>query len=158
MASLGIALLLFGLAVLMLALIRVPLFAVYYTLGNISVIVSTCFMVGPCRQCRSMTQPKRAVCVAVFFVCVILTLLAATQVCIERSLSIYASPTRRMAWRAALRCFARPQFEGAAAFAPALIFATLQLGAALYYVLSYIPFGRKGAKALFKKTVGTVGP
>ncbi|KAM9382729.1 vesicle transport protein SFT2A [Phaethornis superciliosus] len=52
------------------------LFAVFYTLGNIAALASTCFLMGPMKQLKSMFEPKRLVATVVMLLCLILTLCA----------------------------------------------------------------------------------
>ncbi|KAK1169703.1 SFT2 domain containing 2a [Acipenser oxyrinchus oxyrinchus] len=53
------------------------LFAVFYTLGNISAIGSTLFLMGPLNQMKKMVEPTRAIATAVMLVSLILTLCSA---------------------------------------------------------------------------------
>ncbi|XP_042315218.1 vesicle transport protein SFT2B isoform X1 [Sceloporus undulatus] len=53
------------------------LFAVFYTLGNISSIGSTVFLMGPMRQLKRMFEPTRLIATIVMLLCLILTLCAA---------------------------------------------------------------------------------
>ncbi|KAH0625001.1 hypothetical protein JD844_032997 [Phrynosoma platyrhinos] len=53
------------------------LFAVFYTLGNISSIGSTVFLMGPMRQLKRMLEPTRLIATIVMLLCLILTLCAA---------------------------------------------------------------------------------
>ncbi|KFP05584.1 Vesicle transport protein SFT2A, partial [Calypte anna] len=52
----------------------IKLFAVFYTLGNIVALASTCFLVGPVKQLKSMFDPKRLIATVVMLLCLILTL------------------------------------------------------------------------------------
>ncbi|XP_028255642.1 vesicle transport protein SFT2B-like [Parambassis ranga] len=52
-------------------------FAVLYSVGNICALSSTMFLVGPCRQLRSMCAKERALATAIMLVCLVLTLCAA---------------------------------------------------------------------------------
>ncbi|XP_062346206.1 vesicle transport protein SFT2A isoform X3 [Cinclus cinclus] len=39
----------------------IKLFAVFYTLGNIAALASTCFLMGPLKQLKAMFDPKRLI-------------------------------------------------------------------------------------------------
>ncbi|KAM9804398.1 vesicle transport protein SFT2A [Neosynchiropus ocellatus] len=60
------------------ALLFVPngikLFAVFYTLGNIAALCSTCFLMGPLKQLKRMFEPTRLIATIVMLLCLILTL------------------------------------------------------------------------------------
>ncbi|XP_039600897.1 vesicle transport protein SFT2B-like [Polypterus senegalus] len=53
------------------------LFAVFYTLGNITSICSTLFLMGPMKQLKKMVEPTRAIATAVMLLCLVLTLCSA---------------------------------------------------------------------------------
>ncbi|XP_041644798.1 vesicle transport protein SFT2A [Cheilinus undulatus] len=53
------------------------LFAVFYTLGNLSALASTCFLMGPLKQLKRMFEPTRLIATIVMLLCLILTLCAA---------------------------------------------------------------------------------
>lgn len=53
------------------------LFAVFYTFGNILSLASTCFLMGPCNQCKKMFAETRIFATIIVFVCIILTFLSA---------------------------------------------------------------------------------
>ncbi|ROI15187.1 Vesicle transport protein SFT2A [Anabarilius grahami] len=48
-----------GTALLFLPKAGIKLFAVFYTLGNIAAISSTCFLMGPFKQLKRMFEPTR---------------------------------------------------------------------------------------------------
>ncbi|XP_030604681.1 vesicle transport protein SFT2A isoform X2 [Archocentrus centrarchus] len=50
------------------------LFAVFYTLGNISALASTCFLMGPLKQLKRMFEPTRLIATIVMLLCLVLTL------------------------------------------------------------------------------------
>uniref|UniRef100_A0A8D0EAV0 Vesicle transport protein n=1 Tax=Salvator merianae TaxID=96440 RepID=A0A8D0EAV0_SALMN len=52
------------------------LFAVFYTLGNIAALASTCFLMGPVKQLKKMFEPTRLIVTIVMLVSFILTLCA----------------------------------------------------------------------------------
>uniref|UniRef100_A0A8V0XWA5 Vesicle transport protein n=1 Tax=Gallus gallus TaxID=9031 RepID=A0A8V0XWA5_CHICK len=43
----------------------IKLFAVFYTLGNIAALASTCFLMGPLKQLKTMFEPKRLIATVV---------------------------------------------------------------------------------------------
>ncbi|NXE87481.1 SFT2A protein, partial [Menura novaehollandiae] len=46
----------------------IKLFAVFYTLGNIAALASTCFLMGPLKQLKAMFDPKRLIATIVMLV------------------------------------------------------------------------------------------
>ncbi|XP_075874946.1 vesicle transport protein SFT2A [Nelusetta ayraudi] len=52
------------------------LFAVFYTLGNITALASTCFLMGPLKQLKRMFEPTRLIATIVMLLCLALTLCA----------------------------------------------------------------------------------
>ncbi|XP_042746794.1 vesicle transport protein SFT2A isoform X2 [Tympanuchus pallidicinctus] len=54
----------------------IKLFAVFYTLGNIAALASTCFLMGPLKQLKTMFEPKRLVATLVMLLFLVLTLCA----------------------------------------------------------------------------------
>ncbi|NWS95676.1 SFT2A protein, partial [Mionectes macconnelli] len=54
----------------------IKLFAVFYTLGNIAALASTCFLMGPLKQLKAMFDPKRLIATVVMLLCLVLTLCA----------------------------------------------------------------------------------
>ncbi|XP_009469811.1 PREDICTED: vesicle transport protein SFT2A [Nipponia nippon] len=54
----------------------IKLFAVFYTLGNIAALASTCFLMGPMKQLKAMFEPKRLVATVVMLLFLVLTLCA----------------------------------------------------------------------------------
>ncbi|XP_042893899.1 vesicle transport protein SFT2A-like isoform X2 [Penaeus japonicus] len=53
------------------------LFAIFYTLGNVMAISSTCFLMGPVNQCKKMFAKTRIIATIIMFVALIMTLIAA---------------------------------------------------------------------------------
>ncbi|XP_036403576.1 vesicle transport protein SFT2A-like [Megalops cyprinoides] len=51
-----------------------PLFAVFYTVGNAAALFSTCFLMGPLKQLKRMFEPTRLVATCVMLLCLALTL------------------------------------------------------------------------------------
>lgn len=52
-------------------------FAVLYSLGNICALSSTMFLMGPCRQLKTMWAKERVLATIIMLVCLVLTLCAA---------------------------------------------------------------------------------
>ncbi|XP_034408117.1 vesicle transport protein SFT2B-like [Cyclopterus lumpus] len=52
-------------------------FAVLYSVGNVSALASTMFLIGPCRQLKTMCARERAFATVLVLVCLALTLCAA---------------------------------------------------------------------------------
>ncbi|KAK2505071.1 hypothetical protein MC885_021686 [Smutsia gigantea] len=55
----------------------VKLFAVFYTLGNIAALASTCFLMGPMKQLKKMFEPTRLLATIIMLLCFLCTLCAA---------------------------------------------------------------------------------
>ncbi|XP_078416227.1 vesicle transport protein SFT2B-like isoform X2 [Cetorhinus maximus] len=53
------------------------LFAIFYSIGNISSIGSTMFLMGPVKQIKKMFEPTRLVATIVMLVCLVCTLCSA---------------------------------------------------------------------------------
>uniref|UniRef100_A0A8C6L3D6 Vesicle transport protein n=1 Tax=Nothobranchius furzeri TaxID=105023 RepID=A0A8C6L3D6_NOTFU len=54
----------------------IKLFAVFYTVGNISALASTCFLMGPLKQLKRMFEKTRVIATIVMLLCLVLTLCA----------------------------------------------------------------------------------
>ncbi|XP_027021651.1 vesicle transport protein SFT2A isoform X1 [Tachysurus fulvidraco] len=52
------------------------LFAVFYTIGNLAALASTCFLMGPLKQLKRMFEPTRLIATCVMLLCLVLTLCA----------------------------------------------------------------------------------
>ncbi|XP_069463812.1 vesicle transport protein SFT2A isoform X2 [Ambystoma mexicanum] len=52
------------------------LFALFYTLGNVAALSSTCFLMGPIKQLKKMVEPTRLIATIVVLTCLVLTLCA----------------------------------------------------------------------------------
>ncbi|XP_019880401.2 vesicle transport protein SFT2A [Aethina tumida] len=52
-------------------------FAVFYTLGNITSMASTCFLMGPFNQFKKMFAPTRIIATVVVFISLIMTIISA---------------------------------------------------------------------------------
>ncbi|XP_006871238.1 PREDICTED: vesicle transport protein SFT2A [Chrysochloris asiatica] len=55
----------------------IQLFAVFYTLGNIAALASTCFLMGPLKQLKKMFETTRLLATILVLLCFIFTLCAA---------------------------------------------------------------------------------
>ncbi|XP_012879975.1 PREDICTED: vesicle transport protein SFT2A, partial [Dipodomys ordii] len=53
------------------------LFAVFYTLGNLSALASTCFLMGPVKQLKKMFETTRLLATVIMLLCLVFTLCAA---------------------------------------------------------------------------------
>ncbi|ENN77852.1 vesicle transport protein SFT2B [Dendroctonus ponderosae] len=53
------------------------IFAVFYTLGNIISLLSTCFLMGPCNQLQKMFHSSRAIATCLVLGSIVMTLLSA---------------------------------------------------------------------------------
>uniref|UniRef100_A0A4W5RQN3 Vesicle transport protein n=1 Tax=Hucho hucho TaxID=62062 RepID=A0A4W5RQN3_9TELE len=67
------------------------LFAVFYTLGNLAALSSTCFLMGPLKQLKRMFEPTRLIATCVVLLCLILTLCAVFWVSIGKPLKQFSS-------------------------------------------------------------------
>nr|AEE62009.1 unknown [Dendroctonus ponderosae] len=92
------------------------IFAVFYTLGNIISLLSTCFLMGPCNQLQKMFHSSRAIATCLVLGSIVMTLLSAL---------VYF------------------QFKNAGL---ALLFIIMQSLAMTWYSLSYIPYARDAVK------------
>ncbi|KAM9234813.1 vesicle transport protein SFT2A [Dugong dugon] len=52
------------------------LFAVFYTLGNIAALASTCFLMGPMKQLKKMFETTRLLATVLMLLCFVFTLCA----------------------------------------------------------------------------------
>lgn len=64
-------------------------FAVFYTLGNILSMASTCFLMGPLKQMRTMFASTRVIATCLVVFSLIMTLVAALVVCIWSAYLFY---------------------------------------------------------------------
>ncbi|XP_061847588.1 vesicle transport protein SFT2A isoform X1 [Colius striatus] len=94
----------------------IKLFAVFYTLGNIAALASTCFLMGPVKQLKAMFEPKRLIATIVMLLFLVLTLCAvfwwnkkglAVLFCILQSLAMtwYSLSYIPFARDAVIKCF-----------------------------------------------------
>ncbi|RXN27612.1 ribosomal S6 kinase alpha-2 [Labeo rohita] len=65
-----------GTALLFLPKAGIKLFAVFYTLGNIAALLSTCFLMGPFKQLKRMFEPTRLIATIMLLLFLVLTLCA----------------------------------------------------------------------------------
>ncbi|XP_077102525.1 vesicle transport protein SFT2A [Siphateles boraxobius] len=72
----GILCSILGTALLFLPKAGVNLFAVFYTLGNVAAISSTCFLMGPLKQLKRMFEPTRLIATIMMLLFLVLTLCA----------------------------------------------------------------------------------
>lgn len=75
--ALGAIFSLLGTFFLMFGTVGVRLFAVFYTLGNVVGISSTCFLMGPCNQLKKMFAETRIIATCVVLLFLVLTLCSA---------------------------------------------------------------------------------
>ncbi|XP_028131752.1 vesicle transport protein SFT2B isoform X2 [Diabrotica virgifera virgifera] len=54
-----------------------PVFAVFYTLGNVTSLLSTCFLMGPFKQVKKMFASNRYIATILVLVAFVLTLISA---------------------------------------------------------------------------------
>lgn len=110
-------------------------FAIFYTLGNIVSLLSTCFLMGPFKQLQNMFHSKRIIATIIVLVSICLTLVAALVV----SGDLIALRSRIHLIRILL------QLHKAML---ALIFIIIQSLAMTWYSLSYIPYARDAVKKM----------
>lgn len=72
-----IGLLLSLLGVITLFFMKLTMFAVLYSLGNIINIVGICILISPMKQLKNMFQPHRLIATLIFLLSIVLTLLSA---------------------------------------------------------------------------------
>ncbi|XP_075720447.1 vesicle transport protein SFT2A isoform X1 [Rhinoderma darwinii] len=72
----GIVFSILGTALLWIPRAGLKLFAVFYTLGNIAALSSTCFLMGPLKQLKKMFEPTRLIATIIMLLCLICTLCA----------------------------------------------------------------------------------
>ncbi|KAM6893022.1 vesicle transport protein SFT2B-like isoform 1-T1 [Lycodopsis pacificus] len=74
---LGIVCSVLGSCMLWIPRVGLAVFAVLYSVGNVSALASTMFLIGPCRQLKTMCAKERALATVIMMVCLVLTLCAA---------------------------------------------------------------------------------
>lgn len=108
-------------------------FAIFYTLGNIISLLSTCFLMGPFKQLENMFHSKRIIATIIVIVSITLTLVAALVVSkLELSSGSHLIFVLFQLHKAML----------------ALIFIIIQSLAMTWYSLSYIPYARDAVKRM----------
>uniref|UniRef100_A0A673U3X6 Vesicle transport protein n=1 Tax=Suricata suricatta TaxID=37032 RepID=A0A673U3X6_SURSU len=55
----------------------IKLFAVFYTLGNMAALASTCFLMGPMKQLKKMFETTRLLATVIMLLCLVFTLCSA---------------------------------------------------------------------------------
>ncbi|XP_068458129.1 vesicle transport protein SFT2B-like [Clinocottus analis] len=75
--ALGILCSVLGTCTLWIPGVGLAVFAVLYSVGNVSALASTMFLIGPCRQLKTMCARERAFATVIMLVCLALTLCAA---------------------------------------------------------------------------------
>jgi len=58
---------------------NLKLFAIYYSMGNILTILSTCFLFGPCGQIKRMFDPIRIWATLVYLAAIVATIIVAVK-------------------------------------------------------------------------------
>ena len=58
----------------------INVFAIFYTLGNVVSLLSTCFLMGPLKQLENMFHSKRLIATIIVIVSICMTLVAAMVV------------------------------------------------------------------------------
>ncbi|XP_031172925.1 vesicle transport protein SFT2B-like isoform X1 [Sander lucioperca] len=74
---LGVVCSILGTCLLWIPRVGLAVFAVLYSVGNICALASTMFLIGPCRQLKTMCAKERAFATVIMMVCLALTLCAA---------------------------------------------------------------------------------
>ena len=92
-------------------------FAILFSIGNITSLAGTFFLVGPTRQLKNMTDKKRLITSLIYIISIIMTII-----------SVYVFDSWILV----------------------VVFISIQFGAYIWYVLSYIPFGRQLCKGCLK--------
>jgi uncharacterized membrane protein HdeD (DUF308 family) len=78
----GIVFVLIAVATLPYVLVMAKAFALFYTFGNVFLLLSVCFLVGPVAQIKNMFQSNRAIASGLYLFSMIMTLIAALVVCL----------------------------------------------------------------------------
>ena len=76
----GIVFVLIAVATLPYVLVMAKAFAMFYTFGNVFLLLSVCFLVGPVAQIKNMFQSNRAIASGLYLFSMIMTLIAALVV------------------------------------------------------------------------------
>ncbi|XP_068088013.1 vesicle transport protein SFT2A isoform X2 [Hyperolius riggenbachi] len=131
----GIAFSILGSALLWVPTAGIKLFAVFYTLGNVAALASTCFLMGPLKQFKKMFEPTRLIAT------VIMLSNSVEFAPIVRMVSPTSDSQGGSLYHLCLVCTLCAVFwwhkKGLA-----LLFCILQFLAMTWYSISYIPFAR----------------
>ncbi|GAM26424.1 hypothetical protein SAMD00019534_095990 [Acytostelium subglobosum LB1] len=98
-------------------------FAFLYTVGNLCMLASTFFIVGPMKQMKNMVQPHRLICAIVFVASMVLTLVGVF-----------------LGWL----------------FIIIIFLVIFQICALVYYMFSYIPYGRQCLRGICGSVASSV--
>ncbi|XP_060687544.1 vesicle transport protein SFT2A isoform X1 [Hemiscyllium ocellatum] len=107
------------------------LFAVFYTLGNIAALASTCFLMGPLKQLKKMVDPNR------LFATIIMLYKNSLCGLYYQWLQSFPPKNNQLCFALTLCAVFWWHKKGLA-----LIFCILQFLAITWYSLSYIPYAR----------------
>ncbi len=99
-------------------------FAILYSLGNITSLLSTGFMVGFRRQCRYAFERKRIVATLIYLVALVATLATALS------------------------------YQGSGATALCILLIVIQFCALVWYTASYIPFAQQAIASFTRGLCG----
>ncbi|XP_043928023.1 vesicle transport protein SFT2B [Protopterus annectens] len=75
--AIGVLCSILGVCLLWVPRSGIALFAIFYTLGNLTSVASTLFLMGPMKQLKRMFEPTRLIATIVMLLCLGLTLCAA---------------------------------------------------------------------------------
>jgi len=109
-------------------------FVLNFTVGNIIVMSSSCFLIGPSNQIKTMFHQKRAAVASVYICSMVLSLSILILAVIKRGKSDYHRTPIILS-------------------ISLLVTFVIQCLSSTWYSLSYIPFAREGAKKLFSNVV-----
>lgn len=112
-------------------LVKPAPFALCFTLGNISAIACTFFVAGPRKQIKSMSDPKHLISTIIYLAALVLTLVSAIFVCF--------SPCSLFQQRFFFAHTHSKPTTQLKIWLVTLLAVILQLGALLWYILSFIP-------------------
>mmetsp|Transcript_29293 Transcript_29293/g.59922 ORF Transcript_29293/g.59922 Transcript_29293/m.59922 type:complete len:246 (+) Transcript_29293:125-862(+) len=76
-AALGLVIDIFATMALLLGKAHIPDFALLYTLGNLTAICGSAFVVGPCRQAKLMCKPVRRIACTIYLGAMVGTIIVA---------------------------------------------------------------------------------
>jgi uncharacterized integral membrane protein len=116
---------------------NVRTFVILYVIGNVIALCATGFLLGPKSQCMKMWDPTRRYSTAFYLVMLIIVLAVAVSV---STFSAFPPPLT-LTWRQKQNIWL------------VLFLLFVEILAAVWYSISYIPFGRKIVITCMKKTV-----